>query len=148
MMSTPKYIIGAVRQLVENAEPKYLIEMFLNGLPLHQYPETSSLIAQLMRGERIRPKGRPPKTEDERVKDKAIIALVAQMVAVGYPLITKGERTVANLSVCDVIGKQFGVSREQVYKIYKRDIESDFVEQNKAFATKRLTKNDFHYLFI
>jgi hypothetical protein len=147
-MCTPKYIIGAVRQLVENNEPKYLIAMFLNGLPLHQYPETSSLIAQLMRGERIRPKGRPPKTEEERGKDKTIIALVAQMVAVGYPLITKGNRTVAKLSVCDVVGKQFGVSRDQVYKIYKRDIESDFVEQNKAVATKLLTKNDFRYLFI
>jgi hypothetical protein len=147
-MDTPKYIMEAVQQLVDRDEPGYLIQMFLNGIPLHEYPETRLLIAQIMWGERIRPTGRPLKTQKAKANDKQMIALVAQMVAVGYPLISNGLNKARKLSVCEIVGKHFGVKKSQVYKVYKNEEKSDFVAQNKAIAAKFLTKEDFQDWFI
>ncbi|MBT3844236.1 MAG: hypothetical protein HN661_12180 [Gammaproteobacteria bacterium] len=116
-MSTPNFIHSAIADYMEG-NPKTLIQMFNDGVPLQNYPETQELITKLLQDIPVRPAGAPPtrRTEEQR---HVILALVAQLKGAGLGLINSGEKkdgSKSKLTACGIAGKVYELSGSQVYQ--------------------------------
>jgi len=57
MSDTPAYVIGAVNRYINEGKTDFLANLFENGIPLHEYPESKKLMLDLINGKAIRKRG-------------------------------------------------------------------------------------------
>ena len=130
-MSTPRFVIEAVTQYMEG-KPEPLIEMFKNGAPLNEYPESSEIIINGILGKSSKRAGRQPLTRNQKAIYYRVLMRVAELVGAGLPVINNGESN--KESACEIVAKEFRFKKvETVYKqIWLKDKDADEVKEQIA----------------
>ena len=118
MTDTPNYVMEAVKAY-EEGNSRFLVEMFENGVPLYQYPESKQIIVNLLQGKSNRRQGRPPLTRQQKDYQHRILMRVAELYGAGLGLISNGNET-NTPTACGVAASIYGLSADYIYrKIWK-----------------------------
>jgi hypothetical protein len=114
-VSTPNYVKEAVLAYLERGFKGPLAQMFENGIPLHTYPESRKIVAQLIRGEPVKPKGRPTLSRGEKARRYSVLVMVAQLHGAGLGVYSGGA-TKTKETACDIVARCYGFkSGKHVY---------------------------------
>jgi len=98
--------------------PDPLIELFKQGVPLHEFPEAVEIVSNSIAGTSSRPKGRPPKTRKASAKEDGAVQFAAQLHGMGLGLISKGNNS--KPTACGIAGSLYHENPQTIYDAYKR----------------------------
>ena len=126
MKDLPHFLVSALDKFHEG-EPKYLIQIFKNGVQLCEFKETSDLIENLLLGKPTKRAGRPKKKKG--YEENSVIALIAQLKGAGFAVYSdtySGKKT-----ACEIVAESYDLKPGTVYKnIWCPAKDSDFALQN------------------
>lgn len=140
MKPTPKHIIEAVKRFTDDRNPTYLLEMFDNGAPFHEYAETKDLVHKLLTGSWKFKDGRGLKSKVPKEIRPQIAAHIAQLSAdSGYVITAKGEK-VNKTRIDEYLANVYATTPAAIYEVYKEYKNTDFYKQHTALAKKYLVR--------
>lgn len=142
-MSTPNYVKEAVLAYLERGVKEPLAQMFENGIPLHTYPESRKIITQLIRGESVRRKGRPPLSRDDKSRQYSALVMVAQLHGAGLAVYSGGNES--KETACDIAARALELkSAKHVYdEIWTPNKDREDVKMHIEIG-----KNNPHFLTL
>jgi hypothetical protein len=129
---------AAVHRYLEKGQGDGLAQMFANGIPLHDYPESREIIINLLTGKANRKRGRPKRSQAVEAQHYAILLRVAELHGAGLGLFSGSDMS-DKPTACSIASKIYGLDAEYIYKhIWKPNKDREDVKhQEKIGADNR-----------
>jgi len=115
MSETPAYVIGAVNRYINEGKTEFLANLFENGIPLHEYPESKKLMLDLIKGTAIRKRGEKKSNPLNENRIYSAVLWCAQLHGAGLPLYGESSK-IGKPYASEIAAQQIGKNHEHFYK--------------------------------